>query len=379
MSPSQLESQEQLTSAVDVLRRETERLALLGDLLGRAESDWFGKFQRLEESRRRTERSRRKLAARAARLRRQRQRITSGQSPAAGGAMGAAGISAAADAELSMLRSQLAEAVGMLESLRDARRTAETQHRREVDDLRDRLTQQETAERELRETLETLREASDGDGPLEELRHQLGLERIRCEELESQNASLATQLATTQVNGQISATMSSQSHESLSWEERKAAILRQLHREDADEPLDATQRESLRDVVAKTDREIQRRDAEIAELQQLLEHQSTTVGESVAVGAAAIAQMIDADDLVREEREKLQAIKSEWQDKLRQAEIDLSLERAKLARERRELEQRYADLERQLAEAAELKGEATATDQPRRRRWLTQLGISEED
>lgn len=371
MPRSQIESQEVLTSAVDVLRRETERLTVLGDILGQAESKWLEKFQQLEEARERTERSRRKLAIRLARLRRQRQPTGRAAIHEGGGS------SAEADLERSMLRSQLAEAAGMLESLRDARRTAEAKHHREIEDLHARLEQHEATELELREALDVLRDAAGGDRSLEELRHQLRQEQIRCEELEGQNASLATQLANSHVNGQTAGAISSQVHESLSWEERKAAILQQLNREDADESLDVEQRESLREVVAKTDREIQRRDAEIAELQQLLEHQSAAVGDSVAVGAAAIAQMIDADDLVREEREKLQTIKAEWQDKLRQAEIDLSLERAKLARERRELEQKHADLERQLAEVADLKGDATATDQPRRRRWLTQLGISD--
>lgn len=370
-------SHESLNSAVDALHRETERLLALGDALERAESEWAEKSRQLEEQRERTERSRRKLAARAARLRRQAaRRKTAG---ARSLIPQATTSSIELEAELNLLRSQLAEAAGMLESLRDARRSAESEHRREREELYAEIAQREETERELRERLQDMDGPSDDGEALEQLRRELAAERIRSEELESQNANLAMQLAASQVDGQISSAATSQSHESLSWEERKAAILRQLHREDHDEPLPASERESLREIVAKTDREIQRRDAEIAELQQLLEHQSTAVGDSVAVGAAAIAQMIDADDLVREEREKLQAIKAEWQEKLRSAEIELSLERAKLARERRELEQKTADLEQQLARVTELQSEASATDQPRRRRWLTQLGISEED
>ncbi|WP_164100452.1 coiled-coil domain-containing protein [Candidatus Laterigemmans baculatus] len=322
MSGPETETPEPLASVVAELRRETQRLTALGDVLGQAESDWFEKFEQLERAERRTERSRRKLAIRAARLRRERRRTALAKPASVNEAAAEVGQSVAGEAELELavLRVELAEAAELLKR-----------------------------------------------------------EQIRSEELETQNASLATQLAATQVHGQTSGAMHSQMHESLSWEERKAAILQQLHREDADEPLDAGERESLRDIVAKTDREIRKRDAEIAELQQLLEHQSTAVGDSVAVGAAAIAQMIDADDLVREEREKLQAIKAEWQEKLRQAEIDLSLERAKLARERRELEQKHADLQQQLAEAAELHRDASPADQPRRRRWLTQLGLSDEE
>lgn len=371
----QVASTESIAAAVDALRAETDRLSALGDSLQRAEHEWVEKHGSLEAARQRTERSRRKLAARLWRLRRQKHERSDRTSSNLAATNRAA---EAAEQELQMLRGQLAEAATMLESLRDSQHDEGSRHVQRGDD----------AEEEFRDELESLRgqlhgllsddrDADASGGSIVQLRDELTAERIRCEELESQNASLAALLANSQVQDQISANASAASLESLSWEQRKAAILYQLSREDQDDPIEPGERESLREAVARTDREIQRRDNEIAELRQLLESQSTTLGGSVAVGAAAIAEMIDADELVREEREKLQAIKTEWQEKLRKAEIDLSLERAKLARERRELEQKHADLQDQLALAADHPPNVPGPDQPRRRRWMTQLGLSE--
>lgn len=370
----QVVSAESLAAAVDALRTETGRLAAVGEALARAQHEWVEKHRWLDESCQRTQRSRRKLAARLWRLRRQKREwcdLSSGD----GGATGR--LPEAAEAELQMLRSQLAEAATMLEQLRDSKHHGDDGRALRGDDVEDEFRDELESLRGELHSLLTQDDDSDSSGSVAKLRDQLTAERIRCEELESQNASLAALVATSQVHDQISGTANSESLESLSWEQRKAAILYQLNREDHDEPIDAGERESLREAVARTDREIHRRDNEIAELRQLLESQSTTLGGSVAVGAAAIAEMIDADELVREEREKLKTIRSEWQEKLRKAEIDLSLERAKLARERRELEQKHAELEDQLALAANHSAGANAPEQPRRRRWMTQLGLSE--
>lgn len=371
-------SSEAMAAAVAALRTETDRLSALGQSLQRAEHQWVEKYNALEVARLRTERSRRKLAARLWRLRRQKQAWPAGAVSDLGASPRFdARADEAAEEELQMLRGQLAEAAAMLEAFRESQHQEAPHHASRADNGDD----------EFSDELESLRgqlhgllsEDQDADRALGRLREELAAERIRCEELESQNASLAALVANSQVHRQISADTSTASLESLSWEQRKAAILYQLSREDQDDPIDASERESLREAVARTDREIQRRDNEIAELRQLLESQSTTLGGSVAVGAAAIAEMIDADELVQEEREKLQAIKAEWQEKLRKAEIDLSLERAKLARERRELEQKHAELQDQLAHIADQVPAAASPDQPRRRRWLTQLGLSESE
>ena len=162
--------------------------------------------------------------------------------------------------------------------------------------------------------------------------------------------------------------------ESMTWEQRKQHILSQLDAEDcgqgASEPS-GEERIQMRDLVERTDQELAARDSEIAELRRLLEEQSSAVGE-VAIGGAAVLEMLEQDELLAEERSKLQDIQREWEEKLRQAEIDVSLERAKLARERMELEQQLAELPSKEDEDEGEPGE------PQGRRWLARLGITED-
>lgn len=165
----------------------------------------------------------------------------------------------------------------------------------------------------------------------------------------------------------------------MDWEAQKRRLLAAL--EDMDEgDSDAAQRTSINDLVRRTDSIVAERDREIAELRAHLEQQSANLGQ-VAVGAAAIAQMLDSDDIVRQERENLQELQREWQEKLRQAEVDLSLERAKIARERVAIEEKLLTLEKAQAQRA---GEpnsapATAESKPVRGRWLARLGLKEDD
>jgi hypothetical protein len=201
----------------------------------------------------------------------------------------------------------------------------------------------------------------------------------RIAELKAANEELTRQLAQARAQPPAApAALSPQQLESLPWEERKQHILAQLQREEtsASDPASDAERRSLRQIVERTDREIARRDAEIAELQELLEQQSGTFG-GVAVGAAAIAEMIDADELVREERTRLQELQKEWEAKQRQAEIDVSLERARIARERQELEKKHALLDEQLRESQSRLD--VEPDRPKPRRWLAELGLSKKE
>ncbi len=83
------------------------------------------------------------------------------------------------------------------------------------------------------------------------------------------------------------------------------------------------------------------KDREIAEMKMLLSQQSDSI-DSIAVGATAVAAVIDKDELICQERAKLAELQEEWKSKLRQAEIDISLERAKITRDRAEIEDKLA-------------------------------------
>lgn len=218
------------------------------------------------------------------------------------------------------------------------------------------------------------------------------------EDLRQQNSDLAARLASSNVRSTVSTPQSSVS-DALTWEERKALILKQMERDDFDadafvddlrsetasRPESATELESPIEFVESLQRELDRRDndlrqrdEEIVELKMLLrQRRESQGGGGVAFGAAAIAEIVDSDELVMQERERLQFLQNEWEEKFRRSEIEASLERAKLARERQQLANKTAELEEQIAH---LRREARQTEEvgkPTTRRWLTKLGLND--
>lgn len=216
----------------------------------------------------------------------------------------------------------------------------------------------------------------DPESPATELEARLEAAELEIQDLLEQNSDLARQLAKQQV---ISSghTPHVSFDQSLSWEERKKLILRQLENEDDDsssgnEADAASQnRIEIQRILETTQNEIDKRDRQIAELQSIVEQQSDT-RQGVAIGAAAFAQTFDNDELIQMERQKLKEIQREWEEKLRQAEIDLSMERAKLARERSQLE-------------AELNAKPDGPSlreypvQPKKHQWLEHLGLKDDN
>ncbi len=208
-----------------------------------------------------------------------------------------------------------------------------------------------------------------------ELETELQGARQVLQDLLEQNSDLAAQVAKHQVISTGHTPHVSFDQQSLTWEERKKLIMQQLeseleNSESSTEEQQVAQLE-IKQVLATTQMEIDRRDLEIQELQRIVEQQSDT-RQGVAIGAAAIAQMFDSDELLGQEREKLREIQREWQEKLRQTEIDLSMERAKLARERLQLE---SELETCKHEKTTFEADA---GMPKKRKWLEHLGLREE-
>lgn len=288
---------------------------------------------------------------------------------------------------------------------------------RESDKLREEaLACSEEAEK-LKLELEELKESSalvsdDTSGELREAREQITLLQAQIDDKDEQLANQPAETddeALSDLQGQLSdaleqidslklenARLAEAEHsmppggnsphvsfnqESLSWEERKKLILEQLECDDAPQTAEteATKVE-VESILATTQAEIDRRDRDIEELQTIIEQQSDTK-QGVAIGAAAIAQMFDEDTLVVEEREKLKSLQGEWEDKVRQAEIDISMERAKLARQRSEVESKVAELESQLAKHGGTlpPPEVVEPGGGRTRKWLEHLGLKEDD
>ncbi len=213
-----------------------------------------------------------------------------------------------------------------------------------------------------------------------QLKEQLDEALTELENFRQQNSELATRIA------QKTTTAASSSHaigsiqpEMLTWEERKKHMLEQLEfsNQTCDVATQATvsneTRVQIEDVIARTDTEISRRDQEIQELREIVQSQAGA-HQGVAIGATGLAQMFDSNELIVQERMRLKDIQEEWEAKLRQAEIDLSMERAKLARER-------VELETQLMEIPQRSNQSRPAGQvgsDRQRRWLDYLGLKEE-
>lgn len=148
-------------------------------------------------------------------------------------------------------------------------------------------------------------------------------------------------------------------------------ILLQLEDEQIDDdPVAQADRIEIQSIIATTQSEIDRRDSEIEELREIIQMQADA-RDGVAIGAAGLAQMIDSDAIIVQEREKLKLLQQEWEGKLRQAEIDLSMERARLARERVLVEQERANTISGLNENENDLGK-------KERRWLKMLGLGED-
>jgi chromosome segregation ATPase len=285
---------------------------------------------------------------------------------------------------LGAIQKELAEQLGRLGQPPAGEPSAELEGavdaaRREAEELRARLALQDAELGGLRQELEGLRQGRQPDGQpgdpaLQEehdnlqRRYQMALDDLKAER--AQVAQLESRLA------QAGTGNSSVLLAGSDWESQKRRLLASLEA-DFDDANDEQRRErvSIEQAIERTDAIIAAKNAELQKLQKLLEEQQANVG-SMAVGAAAVAEILDKEEVIRQERHNLQALQDEWRDKLRQAEVEISVQRAKLARQQAELEERARQIEAQSREAAiDDTNPARAT----RGRWLRRLGLKSGD
>ena len=225
---------------------------------------------------------------------------------------------------------------------------------------------------ELSETRAHAAKPSEDDSEIriqvEQLRSQLLEARHETVELRMQNNDLGSRLA------KFQGPVAGQRSETMSWEQRKEALLQQLESEvHSETPCDPRKVLEIEKVIEQTSLEIARRDAELSDLKALLEQQAVA-RDGMSIGVGAIAQMIESDDLVVAERLRLQEMREEWEGKQRQAEIEMSMERAKIARERLDLQEQIRSNEITNPPRTE---EEQKQDRPRGR-WLARLGLRDE-
>ena len=218
--------------------------------------------------------------------------------------------------------------------------------------------------------------ASDGDArqDLDDLhrRFEMAVDDVR--QLKQENAQLRGQLAAASKSAIPAA-----ANGPLDWAAQKAKLLASLEQEDSAGNIESGRRKeraSIEGAMAITDRVVAEKEREIAELRAAI---ATLEGGADDARSQshdqAVEQILSADELIAAERERLARLQEEWEEKHRAAELEFSVERAKLAREQAALKERLFDL--QMATPPSGASADGAENKPRRR-WLTALGLGEE-
>jgi len=162
----------------------------------------------------------------------------------------------------------------------------------------------------------------------------------------------------------------------LDWQAQKAILLAELEAEEngdiASQRREA--RTTIEGTISITDRVVAEKDIEIQQLQKLLDSRPT--GAPIAeTQPDPHAELFDQDELIQAERARLEEARKKVEEKLRKAEIEISVQRATLAREQAAVEEKMSHLPKE--EVPDEQVEASA-GKPRRR-WLSALGLKEED
>jgi hypothetical protein len=207
-------------------------------------------------------------------------------------------------------------------------------------------------------------------------RYEMALDDLR--ELKASNATLQDQVSKARATASTLAKQSRAEHTSLDWETEKVRILAALESElDENDSEQRAERLKIEDVLRSTEKAIAEKDKEIQELKQRLEESASV--SNLMQAAAAVEEVLQNDTAVQEEREKLRQLEAQWQNKLSQAEIEISLERAKLARERAELDERLRVMGLDASKTPGAPNAADAAGQPTRGRWMSRLGLTDAD
>jgi chromosome segregation ATPase len=268
--------------------------------------------------------------------------------------------------ETSSLRTALGEAQGLLADS-ERRPAADPQVIAQLMEERDSLAKRlAAAEAAANSAPQDARKTSDLERRLE-----MAVEELR--ETKRANSELESKLAKARSStggGSTAAVPAT----GLDWEAQKQRLLASLEADRSMDEESVAERNSIESTILITDRVVAEKDEEIAELQRQLQAGG---GSSAESRQAAASEILDQDEIIRQEREALQKIQAEWRQRIGKAETDLSLERAKLARERAELAERL----QQLEQRAESRGTANdaGESKPNRGRWLTRLGLKDID
>lgn len=252
-----------------------------------------------------------------------------------------------------------------------------------LDEARVLLAEMEDERRTLRERLDADEQRQvaapthhDGE-EVDRLQRRLKLAIQEIRELKDQNAELTARLEQP-VAASREAVVATKSFD---WETQKQQFLQQLETDfDPTQANRAAEKLRIEDVIRNTDRVIAEKDRELEELRQLISDQPAFAAAHAA-NAAEREQVLDTSELVSAERQRLNQLQEEWREKLRKSEVEISIERAKLARERLQLDEKMRVLQPtgRSGNEAEKKSDDPKAGAVPRGRWLTRLGLGNND
>ncbi len=205
-------------------------------------------------------------------------------------------------------------------------------------------------------------------------RFELAVDDVR--QLKAENAELRQQL-----DSSAGSAAAPSADDAQDWQAQKARLMAALDAEDQG-MIDEPRREeratiegtiSITDrVVAEKDALLAERDAEIAALKNQVEERPS--GQDLEQLREEIAaELLGDDQAVQAEVARLKAKQEELDTKLREAELDISVQRATLARDQAALEEKIA----LLPTLEHVEDDGGDSEKPKRR-WLSALGLKDE-
>jgi chromosome segregation ATPase len=292
---------------------------------------------------------------------------------------------AALEAERAELQNKFDLALGDVQRLR--RRVAELEQdlasRPDVDDGDSAELVHLRAERDaLVERIEELEQQpapqvdSDSQRQLNDLqrRFEMAVEDVR--ELKTLNAKLEARLAEAEQRAGSKADSGA-----MDWESQKRRLLDTLSDTNENDPAAQKERATIEGTIRITDDVVAKKDDEIDRLREKLSTAQADASSELdgqERREADINKLIDADEIVQQHRKKLAQLEKEMEEKLRAAELELSVERAKIARKQVELNDWRAELEA-MQESHNSNSEGGGKTGTPKRRWLAKLGLGSDD
>jgi chromosome segregation ATPase len=161
----------------------------------------------------------------------------------------------------------------------------------------------------------------------------------------------------------------------LNWEAQKERLLASLEADGDEDEEAAEERTSIEGTIRITDQIVAQKDREINDLKQRIDLHGAGADAS---HSAAVAELLDRDEVIRQEREKLTQLQVEWRQKIGEAEIEISVQRAKLARDRAELEDKVRQYQHEQDNRS-YSEDTSETSKPTRGKWLARLGLKDLD